>query len=138
MEQIERIKDIKSFYDYLQDEKDALLDYEEDVQDVKKFFKNQRPMFDKALHMLTIYEGNRSYVLDPETIKLVEDIEKITRLQSPYSEIHKLPDLVEQFMSRFVQLLEEECKPIRAALKRTERPHTPIWSGVHSRKSTPK
>lgn len=117
MEQIERIKDIKSFYDYLQDEKDALLDYEEDVQDVKKFFKNQRPMFDKALHMLTIYEGNRSYVLDPETIKLVEDIEKITRLQSPYSEIHKLPDLVEQFMSRFVQLLEEECKPIRASIE---------------------
>ena len=117
LEQIERIKDIKGFYEHLQAEKDALLDYEEDVQDVKKFFKNQRPIFDKALDMLRIYEGNRSYVLDPETIKLVDEIEKITRLQSPYSEIHKLPELVEQFMTRFVQLLEEECKPIRASIE---------------------
>lgn len=117
LEQLERIKDIKAFYDYLQDEKDALLDYEEDAQNVKKFFKNQREIFDKALHMLTIYEGNRSYVLDPEMINLVENIEKTTRLQSPYSEIHKLPELIEQFMARFVELLEEECKPIRADIE---------------------
>ena len=117
LEQIEHIKDIKSFYENLQDEKDALLDYEEDVQDVKKFFKNQRAIFDKALKMLEIYEGNRSYVLDPETINLVDHLEKITRLQSPYSEIHKLPELVEQFMNRFADLLEQESKPIRASIE---------------------
>ncbi len=93
-----------------------MLDYEEDVQDVKKFFKNQRPIFDNGLKMLAIYEGNRSYVLDPETITLVEQIEKITRLQSPYSEIHKLPELIEQFTNRFAQLLEDECEPIRASI----------------------
>jgi len=117
LEQLDRIKDIKAFYDYLQTEKEALLDYEEDVQDVKKFFKNQRSIFDNALKMLNIYEGNRSYVLDPETIQLVADIEKITKLQSPYSEIHKLPELIERFMKRFVDLLEEECKPIRASIE---------------------
>ncbi|MGB8453168.1 MAG: BREX system P-loop protein BrxC [Anaerocolumna sp.] len=113
LEQILRIKDIKAFFDYLQDEKDALLDYEEDVQDIKKFFKNQRDIFDKALKMLTIYEGNRSYVLDPETIQVANDMEKITQLQSPYSEIHKLPELVEEFIKRFGDLLVEECEPIR-------------------------
>ena len=116
-EQLEKIKDIKAFYEYLQDEKEALIDYEEDVQDVKKFFKNQRTIFDKALKMLDIYEGNRSYVLDPETIKLVEDIENITKLQSPYSEIHKLPELIDQFTLCFVDLLTEECKPIHASIK---------------------
>ncbi|KJS02126.1 MAG: hypothetical protein VR68_03640 [Peptococcaceae bacterium BRH_c4a] len=116
-EEIERIKDIKAFYDFLSDEKDALLDYEEDVQDIKKFIKNQKVIFDKALQMLTIYEGNRSYVLDPETIKLVEAIEHITRLPSPYSEIHKLPELMDQFMTCFVNLLEEECKPIRVDIE---------------------
>ncbi|ANY65663.1 hypothetical protein BBD42_03695 [Paenibacillus sp. BIHB 4019] len=113
LELLIKIKEIKAFFEYLQAEKDSLLDYEEDAQDVRKFFKNQREIFDKALHMLTIYETNRSYVLDPETIGLVENIEKITRLSSPYSEIHKLPELVEGFMARFVQLLDEECKPIR-------------------------
>ena len=97
-EQIERVKDIKAFFDYLHSEKDNLLDYGEDVSDIKKFFNNQsqRSIFDKALNMLKIYESNRSYVLDPETIKLVDDIEKITKLASPYAEIHKLPELVEQ------------------------------------------
>ncbi|SPF40064.1 conserved hypothetical protein [Candidatus Desulfosporosinus infrequens] len=113
LEQIEKIKETKAFYDYLVEEKDALLDYEEDVQDVKKFFKNQRDIFDKALKMLAIYEGNRSYVLDPETIKIIEDIEHITSLPSPYSEIHKLPELIEQFIKHFGDLLETECEPIR-------------------------
>jgi hypothetical protein len=116
LEQIDKTKDIRAFYAYLQSEKDALLDYEEDVQDVKKFFKNQRTIFDNALKMLDIYEGNRSYVLDPETIGLVEDIEEITRLQSPYSEIHKLPELITSFRNRFARLLEEECEPIRASI----------------------
>jgi hypothetical protein len=117
LEQLEKIKDIKAFYEYLQDEKEALLDYEEDVQDVKKFFKNQRPIFDNALKMLDIYEGNRSYVLDPETIRLVADIEKITKMQSPYSEIHRLPELINQFRNRFARLLEDECEPIRASIE---------------------
>jgi hypothetical protein len=117
LEQVIRIKDTKAFFDYLQNEKEALLDYEEDVQDVKKFFRNQRDIFDKAIKMLSIYEGNRSYVLDPETIRVVNDMERILRLSAPYSEIHKLPELREQFMSRFVNLLEEECKPVRASIE---------------------
>lgn len=112
-EQVEKIKDTKAFYDYLKEEKDALLDYGEDVQDVKKFFKNQRDIFDQALKMLKIYEGNRSYVLDPETIKIVGDIEHITSLPSPYTEIHKLPELIEQFIKHFGDLLEAECEPVR-------------------------
>ncbi|MEA4892469.1 MAG: BREX system P-loop protein BrxC [Peptococcaceae bacterium] len=112
LEQLVRIKDIKAFFDYLQNEKDDLLDYEEDMQDVKKFFRNQREIFDKALKMLSIYEGNRSYVLDPETIRVINEMERITRLQSPYSEIHKLPELVDQFIKRFSNLMAAECKPI--------------------------
>jgi hypothetical protein len=117
LEEIERIKDIKAFYDFLYTEREALLDYEDNVRDVKQFFKNQRSIFDKALKMIDIYEGNRSYVLDPETIKLTKEIERIVKLQTPYSEIRELTDLIDQFASRFTSLLEEECKPIRASIK---------------------
>lgn len=117
LDPVEKAKDIKSFYEYLQNEKEPLLDYAEDVQDVRKFFKNQRAIFDNALRMLAIYEGNRSYVLDPETIKLVEEIERIVKLESPYSEIYKLPDLINQFRNRFALLLEKECEPVRASIE---------------------
>jgi len=116
LEQLERVKDIKAFYDFLYSERENLLDYEDDVRDVKKFFKTQRPIFDKALEMLDIYEGNRSFVLDSETKQLVGEIERITKLKSPYSEIHKLPELTEQFINRFGDILEEECVPIRATI----------------------
>ncbi|OPX91092.1 MAG: hypothetical protein A4E52_00617 [Pelotomaculum sp. PtaB.Bin013] len=116
-EQADKIKDTSAFYNYLAEKKDALLDYEEDVQDVKKFFKNQKNIFDKALKMLAIYEANRSYVLDPETIKVVEDIERITRLPEPYAQIHKLPELIERFIKRFGDLLEAECEPIRTDIE---------------------
>lgn len=113
LEDINRIKDVKGFFEYLNTVREELLDYEEDMQDVKKFFANQREIFDKALKMLDIYEGNRSYVLDAETIKIIADIEKITDLASPYADIHKLPDLVDNFIKRFGALLDAECEPIR-------------------------
>jgi hypothetical protein len=117
LEQIEKLKDIKSFYDYLQAEKDALLDYEDDVRDIKKFFKTQRTIFDKALDIMSIYEGNRTFVCDPETIQLSDDINKIIIMQSPYSEIYKLPELIESFISQFRQILEDERVPIRASIE---------------------
>lgn len=112
-EDVLKIKDIKGFFDYLNAEKDTFLDYEEDVADVRKFFKNQREIFDRAIKMLNIYEGNRSYVLDPETVRLVESIDRIVGLGSPYSEIHKLPDLIDSFIKRFGDLLQAECEPIQ-------------------------
>jgi len=117
LEQLDRFKDTKSFYEFLHREKEPLEDYAEDVADVKKFFKHQRKHFDNALKMLALYEGNCSYVLDEETIKLIGEIEKITMLESPYSEIHKLPDLVDKFRTRFGKLLEDECVPIRADIE---------------------
>jgi len=48
---------------------------------------------------------------------LIEDIERIAKQQSPYSEIHKLPELIGQFRNRFAQLLEDECEPIRRSIK---------------------
>lgn len=117
LEQLLRIKDIKAFFEYLHTEKEALLDYEEDAQDVKKFFRNQRSIFDKALKMLSIYEDNRSYVLDPETIQILTAIEKITKESVPYSKIQNLDELNRQFIEKFGVLLEEECVPVRADIE---------------------
>lgn len=108
------INDVKAFFDALRDRREELLDFEEDVQDVKKFFANQRKIFDKAIQMLAIFEANSSYVLDKETLKIVGELDRITRLGSPYSEIHLLPDLIEKFMGCFEALLKSECEPIKS------------------------
>ncbi|EYE87602.1 hypothetical protein Q428_12415 [Fervidicella metallireducens AeB] len=116
-EEIIKIKDVKEFYERLYELKDELLDYEEEVFDVKKFFKNQKEQFDKAVHKLEIYEKNRTYMVDKDTIKIVEEIQSIVKSKEPYSQIHRLPNLIEEFTDQFVQLLEEECKPIRSVIE---------------------
>jgi hypothetical protein len=116
-EEILKIHDAVEFYEKLYELKDQLLDYEEDVFDVKKFFKNQKGQFDKALKQLNIYEKNKTYVLDSETIKIVQEIEEIIKSPKPYLQISKLPHLIDEFRSRFAKLLEEECRPIRNVIE---------------------
>lgn len=116
-EEILKIKDVKDFYEKIFELKDDLLDYEEDAFDVKKFFKNQKEQFDKAVKMLEIYEANKTYVVDKDTIIIVEEIQSIVKSKKPYSEIHRLPNLVDEFINKFGQLLEEECKPVRGVIQ---------------------
>ncbi len=116
-EQITKIKDVSDFYEKVYELKDDLLDYEEDVFDVKKFFKNQSEIFDKAAFQLSIFEKNRTYVIDKETLDIVKEIELILNLKEPYLQIHRLPDLINSFRSNFIELLEVECKPIRKVIE---------------------
>lgn len=116
-ENILKIKDGKEFYERVYELQDDLLDYEEDVYDVKRFFKNQRDQFDRASRKLEIYENNKTYVVDAETIKVIEEIRRIVKSDKPYSEIHRLPSLVKDFEDRFLILLEKECEPIRTVIE---------------------
>ena len=84
---------------------------------MKKFFKNQKEQFDKAVKQLEIYNKNKTYVLDGKTINIVEAMEGIVKSPKPYSHISKLPNLIDSFNKRFVMLLEEECKPVRAVIE---------------------
>src|SRR5699024_5356722 len=115
--EIIRIKDVKEFYERVYELKEDLLDYEEKVFDVKKFFKNQKEEFDKAVHQINIYEKNRTYVVDAETREVVGQIEGIIKSREPYSQIHRLPNLVDEFINHFIELLEVECKPIRLVIE---------------------
>gem|GEM_PF-5128585 len=67
--------------------------------------------------MLDRYDKNRAYVLDENTIKIIGEIERITKLASPYSEIHRLPELTDLFAKHFTAILDEECVPIEAAVR---------------------
>ena len=118
LERVIQIKDIKGFFEALQTEKEEMLDYAQDVSDIKKFFAGtQRPIFDKAVEVLAIYEGSRTYVVDEETIGFVNSVERIVKLRSPYSEIQNLTELRDKFMANYLKILEEECKPIRAIIE---------------------
>lgn len=117
-DKIIKINDSKEFYEALLKEKDNLLDYAEDSVDIKKFFdSNQKDFFDKAIHKVDIYNSNKTYVLDREVIDLITQMKKVVENNNPYSEIHKLPSLIDKFVERFADLLDKEAKPVAAVIE---------------------
>ena len=113
LERILQVKDIKGFFEALQSAKDDLLDYAQDVSDIKKFFAgSQRDIFEKAVDMLRTYEASLIYIVDKETIDIAERLKKIINLDTPYKEIQHLTELREKLLLNYGRVLEEECKPI--------------------------
>ena len=116
-EELIKVNNVEDFYDLLEDKKDELLNYEEDSVDIRKFFKSQRDIFDKAIKMVEIYESNGSYVDDAKINEIFGDIKKIVCMDKPYGNINKLPELSKAFEDKFSQLLERECEPIKRDVK---------------------
>ncbi|HHV41689.1 MAG TPA: hypothetical protein GXX72_02420 [Clostridiaceae bacterium] len=112
--------DTKDFFEEIQKNKAELLDYGEYAVDVKKFFDEegkQKEIFDRALRMVKIYKKNKTYVLDKTAIEAYEQIARIVNSSEPYREIYKLPELVDNFIDIFWELLEQECNPIRKVIQ---------------------
>ena len=116
-EEILYINDASKFFEKLYELKEELLNYEEDVFDIKTFFKSQMKHFDKALASLEIYEKNKAYILDRDAMEIVEDIKSITRSKEPYFQISKLNNLTDNFVEKFTEILEKECKPVKEKIK---------------------
>lgn len=116
-EELLNLEDTNEFFKKLYESKDDLLDYEDDVFDVKTFFKNQKEHFDKALSHLNIYEKNKAYILDEEALEIVENMNKIIKSKEPYNSIAKLNNLKDKFAIKFGEILDKECEPVRKVIE---------------------
>lgn len=117
--EILKIKDSTEFFSRLNELADDLLDYEEKASDIKKFFAgNQREIFNKALKMISLFEANRTYFTDSTiAVGIIKEIESIVKSPIPYSQIIKLPHLVEKFRAEFGVLLDKECEPVKKIIE---------------------
>lgn len=116
-EEVLKINDTMEFYEKVYEIKDDFLDYADYSDDVKKFFRNQKKFFDDALRKVEIYDKNKTYVLDKQATDIIEKIIEIVKGKVPYSNIPKLPGLVEEFSNRFTRLLEIECEPVKRVIE---------------------
>lgn len=117
IEELLDINDTSTYYQKVRELRHELKEYGEDVREVKGFFENQRDKFDEAKKRLTIFENNRTYVTDEEMMKIVGNMKKIVDQAEPYDQIQELPGLYQAFDDHFIDLLEEECKPVKAAIR---------------------
>ena len=117
MSEVLQMKYANEFFAGVDSKKDDFLDFAEDYEPVKKFFAGeQKGIFDKALKLMKIYDDSKTFIVDSEIETVVGDVKAILKKSAPYSEIFKLPDLLDSFINLYGRLLSEMVKPIDAAI----------------------
>ena len=105
------------FFNTIKAAEDDLLDFGEDYEPVKKFFKgDQKQIFDDVIRVLGIYDKSKTYIVDKEIEETAAEIRKILSDPKPFNNIYKLPALRDKFNEANVMLLEKMSVPIKAAI----------------------
>ena len=118
MNEVLQMKYSNEFFTGIDRKKDDYLDFAEDYEPLKKFFAGeQKDIFDKALRLMKIFDDSKTFVVDSQIESVVADVNAILKKSAPYSEIFRLPDLLERFTSLYSTLLNDMQKPIDAAIQ---------------------
>ena len=93
--------------------RDDFLDFAEDYEPVKKFFSgDQLKIFDRAIKLMGIYDDSKTFIVNEEVESIVADVKAIMKKASPYSEIFKLPALLDSFATAYERILHNMEEPI--------------------------
>ena len=83
------------FFKTVFEEQDDLLTLVEDFEPIKSFFDGEQfTIFTRALDMLAIYDDSKTYIVDSDMENVVQKMRTIVRMEKPYREIPKLPELL--------------------------------------------
>ena len=98
--------------------------HEEDYLDyppIKAFFNGEQyGIWNKTLSYIEIFEESRSYVVNQEIESVVKKMETIIKMPSPYNDIKELPELNNEFLNIYNEILDEELEPIKIEIKEAE------------------
>ena len=67
--------------------------------------------------MLEIYDDSKTYIVDKNLEDIVEQMRSIVKMDSPYREIPKLPDLRNRFMNAYTKVLEDAAVPVKQSIE---------------------
>lgn len=122
-----RIQSSLDFFQTVSKMRERFYDFAEDYEPVKAFFgSEQQEIFTRALDMLAIYDDSKTYIVDSELEEIVREMRSITRQDSPYRNIPKLPNLREKFMTSYTKVLNKEEKPVLDAIEQARQRVTEV------------
>ena len=86
----------------------ALADYSVDTLEVK--------IWDNAVKLMKIYDDSKTYIVNSEVEAAVTSIKAIIYKDNPFSDIYKLPDLIDKFRKAYATLVKAEQEPVLKAI----------------------
>lgn len=118
MQDILAIDNVTLFFKSIPQKQDALLDFAEDYEPVKKFFEGEQvKIFDKATGVFNNFEAGKTYIVDDNIESTAKQIRDIIRSENPYNNIHKLPGLIDAYQQAYIVLLDEKTEPVRVTIE---------------------
>lgn len=106
------------FFKTADEKQDDLLNFAEDYEPVKSFFKgDQIDIWNRSLKLIKIYDDSKTFIVNSEIEMVVGEIKGIMKKPAPYSEIRKIPDFLDRYTELYGTLLTEMEKPIFASIK---------------------
>lgn len=119
---ISQIQRPVEFYSTVAKRQDDFLDFAEDFEPVKAFFNGeQKGIFDKALLYLGKYDDSKTYIVDEELETVVETVRSILRKEVPFSDIPKLPELIQKFDQAYSKVLDDNLIPVKEAIEEAQK-----------------
>ena len=65
---------------------------------------------------MAIYDDSKTFIVDKKLEAVVKEIKEILKMERPYGQIYRLPDLNKKFEDLYLDKLEETAKPIYQAI----------------------
>lgn len=114
-------KKADAFFRYVFEHQDKMLNFADDLRHVLAFFKGEQAgIFARALEYESLYEQSKTYITQATLIELMDSIKAITAKPTPYSEIHKLPQLLDRYAGLHAALMDQKAAPVLTDLERDQ------------------
>ena len=116
--QVLPIKYPAEFFSAIDAARDDFLDFAEDYEPVRKFFTgDQIGIFDRAIRLMKIFDDSKTFIVNDEVENTVGQIKVIMQKPAPYSDIFKLPALLDQYIRAYDEVLQTMEEPVLAAIE---------------------
>ncbi len=117
MNDVSQLKNANEFFASVDSDRDDYLDFAEDYEPVKKFFSgDQITIFDRAIRLMAIYDDSRTFIVNKEIESIVDQVKTIMKKAAPFSDIFKLPGLLDEFSNTYSKVLDEMEAPVEEAI----------------------
>ncbi|WP_312072065.1 BREX system P-loop protein BrxC [Anaerotignum propionicum] len=112
------IKYSAEFFKIVTDKQDTLLDFAEDYEPIKAFFHgDQIEIWNRSLKLMKIYDDSKTFIVNSGIEDVVTAIKAIMAKAKPYSEIRKIPELLERYTNLYNDMLTQMEEPITTAIE---------------------
>lgn len=112
------IKYSAEFFKTVTDKQDIVLDFAEDYEPVKAFFAgDQIEIWNRSLKLMKIYDESKTFIVNSEIEDVVGVLNAIMSKPKPYSEIRKIPELLERYINLYSTMLTQMEEPIMGAIE---------------------